>query len=138
MHIVKGDTRNFRDYAIFKVVKANLPQSLWQKYVTKYQPQIDFEETVAGVVEADDITGLLVQLMFDDRGNEIYTNGIDDIAIDNACKLLLLNPNIRQAFHASGFRPKLSRTYVKGLIVRYHGPIQLVKAEVPTEAIEVA
>lgn len=137
MHIVKAETRNFRDYTVFRVVKANLPQTRWQKLMGQ-QPQIDFEETVNGVVEADDATGLLVAVMFDDRGNEIYTNGIDEIAIDNACKLLLLNPNIRQAFHASGFRPKLSRTYIKGLKVSYHGPIQLVKAEAPTEAIEVA
>lgn len=141
MHIVKGTTKNFNDYEVFELQTRSLEPTWWQA-LTKSEPFELVEKKIEGVVEADDETGLLVFQLTDRHGQSLFTNGRDEIAVDNPSKLLLLLPNIRQAFHANGFKPKLESTYRDKLIIRYKGPIVntevTVKIEEPdTEAVEV-
>lgn len=83
------------------------------------------EIKLKNVVEADDESGFLVQNETDDKGNLLYTNGHDEIAIDNTVKFLMCNPQLRQGFLAAGFRPKLTSKYDKTLrIVRRVGVLE--------------
>lgn len=75
----------------------------------------DRVEKLENVIQADDETGLVVQIQKDEDGNEVYFNGTDEIAITNEVKVLLLMPNCRDVFLASGFRPKTSQVYHRGL-----------------------
>lgn len=102
---------------------------LWGEYPTEI-----VERPIEGVVEADDQTGLIIKQEFDKENRPIFTDGKDDIVLDNTVKLLLLTAPFRQAFHQSGFRPKLTTSYLDNVKIRYEGPPQtLVRVEQPEE-----
>lgn len=133
MHIKKAETKNFADYEVIEIVKAPNHENLWQFLVRRLlrKPLLmnTVEIPVTNVVEANDATGLLTYQLTDDRGRPIFSNGQDDIVLDNAVKTLLLLNNIRAAFHSAGFRPKLSTQYKDGLRIHYHGPQQIVNVQ---------
>jgi hypothetical protein len=135
VHIVKTVTRNFDAYEVFSIV-------LKEKFfpgMPMFWRKPEYEEVAVkleGIIEADDSSGLVVQQVVDGEGRPIFTNGPDEIVYDNPTKLLLLLPNIRQAFHAAGYRPKLSRIYHEKLEIRYKGPLsQLPDVTVKVEPI---
>ena len=110
------DNPEFDNYDIFISVER-------QKYMGLRTEWKDVKLT--NVVEADDESGFLVQNETDERGNLLYTNGHDDVAIDNTVKFLMCSPQLRQGFLAAGFRPKLTSRYDKTLrIVRRVGVLE--------------
>jgi len=66
---------------------------------------------VRNVIEADEETGQLTMQLTDTQGNLLYTNGVDDIAINNTVKLLMLLGQVRSVFIEAGFVPKIQTTY---------------------------
>lgn len=137
MHIEKLATRHFEQYEVYSKSPRQLPRSFWQ-WLTRQPVEIGFEEfKLNGVIEADDKAGLVVQQVLDSDGNEVYTNGQEDIMLDNTAKLLLMVPPIRAAFHANKFVPKLVRTYNESIVIKFKGNPQpdtiVVKSE--TEAL---
>lgn len=131
MHIIKGQTRRFQDYEVFRIlIQEQTPKNLWQAFVWdfihKRRPTEQIEIKIDGVVEANDQTGLLAVQEKDLAGNLLYSNGVDNIATDGAVKVLLLAPIFRQTFLQAGFRPKLSVTYGNNLRISYNGPTQAI------------
>lgn len=117
------DNPEFNNYDIFVIVEVRKPRIILSIPVsTSVETQ---EVKLTNVVEADDESGFLVQNETDDKGNLLYTNGHDEIAIDNTVKFLMCNPQLRQGFLAAGFRPKLTSRYEKTLrIVRRVGVLE--------------
>lgn len=138
MHILKGETRNFDAYQVsvphFKV----LPRTIWN-YIMRQYPTTETEEILKGVIEADDSSGQLVSQVMDAQDRLVFTNGIDDIVMTDSAKLLLLLPNIRQAFLMSGYKPKTTSTYRERIFIRYRGPLSHVSnvtVKVEPESLE--
>lgn len=115
MRVAKGETETFDDYVVFKHKRrwAILDRVLGPKSIRCPQ-----------AVEADEEIGLLVEQVVTSKGEVVYTNGRQEVFIDNTIRLLLLVPGIRGEFHAAGFRPKLTTSYVQGLrIVHRNGKV---------------
>lgn len=111
------DNPDFNNYDVFATIEVRKPRTVLGVPIATINETREVKLT--NVVEADDESGFLVQNETDDEGNLLYTNGHDEIAIDNTVKFLMCNPQLRQAFLASGFRPKLTSRYDKTLrIVR--------------------
>lgn len=117
MKIEKAVTKDFESYQVLETVEQR--QSYVFLFFFPRFRNIKVEQTVENVTEADDRTGLVVQQVKDKDGNDVYTNGDDDIAFDNAVKLLLLTTTIKQSFLGAGFRPKLT--------TRYAGNLKIIK-----------
>lgn len=114
------DNPDFNSYDIFISVEIKEVFGFFLRVRTRKE-----EVKLKNVVEADDDSGFLVQNETDDNGNLLYTNGHDEIAIDNTVKFLMCNPQLRQGFLASGFRPKLTSKYDRTLrIVRRVGVLE--------------
>ena len=111
---ISRDNPDFTNYDIFVSLEIGEPRVLFGIQTQLYK-MVRKEVKLSNVVEADDESGFLVQNETDDKGNLIYTNGHDDVAIDNTVKFLMCNPQLRQGFLASGFRPKLTSRYEKTL-----------------------
>lgn len=113
---ISRDNPNFDNYDVFATMRCPTSLRIWTELK---------EVKLKNVVEADDDSGFLVQHLTDDNGNLLYTNGHDEIAIDNTVKFLMCNPQLRQGFLAAGFRPKLTSRYEKTLrIVRRVGALE--------------
>lgn len=113
---ISRDNPDFNNYDIFVSVETKTFLGLRNEWK---------EVKLKNVVEADDESGFLVQNETDDKGNLLYTNGHDEIAVDNTVKFLMCNPQLRQGFLAAGFRPKLTSRYDKTLrIVRRVGVLK--------------
>lgn len=120
---ISRDSPDFDNYDIFASSEIVEPKT-FLGIRTGFYNLSRKEIKLTNVIEADDDTGLYVQHLTDDNDNLIYTNGHDEIIIDNTVKFLMLNPQLRTAFLASGFRPKLTSRYEKSLrIVRRVGEI---------------
>lgn len=127
---ISRDNPEFDNYDIF-VVEESIEPKFFLGIKTHYGLTRK-EVKIKNAMEADDETGFIVQHLTDDNGNLIYTNDSDEIVIDNTVKFLMLNPQLRTAFLASGFRPKLTSRYEKSLrIVKREGSLQK-----PSEARE--
>jgi hypothetical protein len=121
MKILKTETPHFEFYSVIaqrtKTVPALLRgiKKLIFYFANQNYPTIEAQEEIVldNVLEADDATGYLMQQIFDQNGYAVYTNGDDEIVIDNVVKLLLLTPSIKQAFLMAGFRPKVQITHEK-------------------------
>lgn len=138
MRIEKAITKQFDMYDVFAIVLQSISSSwriiaLYQRISGKYDTK-EVEVKLENIVEADDQSGLVIRHLSNDRGEMLFSNGFDDIVVDNPCKLLLLLPNVREAFHRSGFRPKLDTTYMEKLVIKYRGgPVQQVVVVKPEE-----
>lgn len=118
---ISRDNPEFDNYDIFVSLEIVEPRGALGYALGMYK-KCTKEIKLKNVVEADDETGFVVQQMTDEKGSLIYTNDHDEIAIDNTVKFLMCNQQLRQAFLAAGFRPKLTSRYEKSLrIVRRVG-----------------
>lgn len=123
MLITKTETLGFENYE----VTARRPfwflgfLLLWKRTVV-----------LKGVMEADDNSGRLVTRLFNESGDPAYTNGIEDIYLDNTCRMLMLIPGMNRAFLEAGFRPKTVTTYELGLKIVNKDPSPVV---VPSEQV---
>lgn len=128
MIIEKINTPNFDQYTVFEKKPLTLPilGNKLQRLVARLLPKqtIDFEDTLVGVLKADDKSGLIVQQVITEEG-EWYSNGIDEVCVGNTEKFLLLTiPAIRHEFLViQRFVPKITTTYRKNIIIKYRGPI---------------
>lgn len=116
MRIVKGETENFEDYVVIRPEKFERVEFLGEPMTGPMRFEVGHHAQIyRNVIEADDETGLLVEHLADWAGNLLYTNGSEDIVIDNTVRALMLNPQLRAEFVAAGFRPKVNSTYVAGI-----------------------
>ncbi len=118
MKIVKGETADFNTYEVIRKTKSTKHPKGWRGLFAalfNLDAHITVEEEIVlrNVVTADDDSGLLVLQILNDANLAIYTNGDDEITIDNVVKLLLLVPSIKQGFLMAGFRPKMETLYAK-------------------------
>lgn len=111
---ISRDNPEFDSYDVYVSLEIGKPRTFLGIKTSLYNMQWK-EVKLSHVVEADDDTGFVVQHLTDDNGNEIYTNGSDDIIVDNTVKFLMLNHGLRTSFLAAGFRPKLTSRYEKTL-----------------------
>lgn len=111
---ISRDNPEFDNYDIFVSLEVGEPRTILGFQTPLYNKQWK-EVKLKNVVEADDESGFIVQHLTDDDGNLLYTNGHDEITVDNTVKFLMLNPQLRAAFLAAGFRPKLTSRYEKTL-----------------------
>src|SRR5882724_6577775 len=117
MKIEKAVTKDFESYQVIQTVDYVNPYRYLGLFLRSKKTSI--EQVIENVTEADDKTGLVVQQVVDKDGYGVYTNGEDDISLDNCVKLLLLTTTIKQSFLGAGFRPKLTSIYLQNLkIVR--------------------
>lgn len=105
MKIVRGETPNFEEYEVRCRQKG-------QGLLSYFPPR---EIKLTGVLEADDTSGRVVRQVVSVFGHPVYSNGPEDIFIDNTVKILLLVPPIREAFVKSGFRPKVIISFEEGV-----------------------
>lgn len=113
---ISRDNPGFDNYDVYVSLEVGTPRTILGIKTSLYNMQWK-EVKLSHVVEADDDTGFVVQHLTDEAGNEIYTNGSDDIIVDNTVKFLMLNQGLRTSFLAAGFRPKLTSRYEKTLRV---------------------
>lgn len=128
MKITKGLTTGFEGYEVKRITR-----SPWWHF----KPPL-VETVIKGVVEADDTNGLLVTQVFD-NGDAVYTNGTEDIYLENSVKLLLLCPPIRDAFLKAGFRPKTEVSYGNTISIVNRNATQMlevIETPSPLEARE--
>lgn len=111
---ISRDNPEFENYDIFVTLEIGEPRIILG-IPTQFYKMVHKEVKLSNVVEADDESGFIVQNLTDSNGNLIYTNGSDEIVIDNGVKFLMLNQQLRTSFLASGFRPKLTSRYEKSL-----------------------
>jgi hypothetical protein len=117
--IIKGTTPQFDNYEVYYTESSGKPRKfLWFQIGSD---EIRTEHRITDVVEADDTTGLVVRHIRNKRGDLLYTNGKDDIAIDNTAKILLLLPNVRAAIIENFYIPKLVTSYETDIHIRYKG-----------------
>lgn len=129
---ISRDNPDFDNYDVYVSLEIGKPRTILGIKTSLYNMQWK-EVKLSHVVEADDDTGFVVQHLTDDNGNEIYTNGHDEITVDNTVKFLMLNPQLRAAFLGAGFRPKLTSRYEKTLrLVRRVGEV-IKRSEVREE-----
>lgn len=131
MRIVKGETPQFEQYQVEVLETFQLENSFWKRVWGKQYTEETRVKILTGVLEADDGNGMIVQQVYNHNGEEIYTNGKDDIVIDNPVKLLLLLPNIRQAFLFAKFRPKVTSSYRQGVRIIFRGVFKEVILKEP-------
>lgn len=131
MRIQKGTTPEFDSYDVISVASRRNARRFLGFTIAEYDS--NEEIVLPDVVEADDKTGLVVQHMRNSQGELLYTNGKDDIAIDNSARLLLLVPPVRAAFVAAGFVPKLVNKYLPGVRIWAKKPV--VAPEEPTKQL---
>lgn len=113
MEIIATKTESFELYDVFL-----LPDCKCNKWMKKLGLCDCKPVKLDNVLQANDGTGLVIQRVLNENGEELYSNGADDIAIDNVVKLLLLVPQIQQQFFAAGFTIKTSQTFQKIKIVK--------------------
>lgn len=101
---------NFDAWDVYEIVPVEL--SRWNRWTFRHPTETELS-LLTNVVECDDATGLVVQWVSDEKGQPVFTDGVEDIAMDNPTKLLLLLPNVKNEFLAHGFKPKLTSRYVK-------------------------
>lgn len=111
MRIARGETEELELYEVLR--KVEIPQTALDWLLRRRRVEL---RKVSHVLEADEETGQLTAQLVDDEGHLLYTNGVDDIAIDNGVKLLMLLPQMRTAFLEAGFVPKIQTTYEKVVI----------------------
>ncbi len=113
MRIQKGETKAFDNYDVTCLVRKVVLGIIlpWRSRVT-----------LTGVLEAEEETGRIVRQERTLAGMPVFTNGVEDIYIDNSAKLLMLMRPVREAFHASGFRPKVIITYEQGVRITNRDP----------------
>lgn len=119
MRIAKGETEDFDRYVVAQFLEWDRPKRFLGVPYSFEAVRVEVEQSY--VVEADDETGLLVQQAINEQGRPIYTNGKDDIILDNAVMVILLMPQAREAFLMAGFKPKLVTNYLKIKIRRKDG-----------------
>lgn len=138
LKIVKGTTSDFENYEVFYTKQE--PRASWRGGVFKFWLMSnygDVETRAVAVLEVDDVTGQIIRQVMSDDGNPVFTNGAEEIVIDNTAKLLLLVPNVREAFFQHGFAPKLIATYEKGVRIINKNPTVAIAVNV-RESIESA
>jgi uncharacterized protein related to proFAR isomerase len=111
MKLVREETKDFGLYDVYERVEGRKSISLLGVLTFYYTSKDAQWVKVENVIETSDDTKLIVQQLTDDKGNHIYTNDVDEIALDGASRILLLMPNMRQLFYDAGFRPKLVSRY---------------------------
>lgn len=117
MHIIKGETEDFEEYAVVLPEKQGrvifvTDDRLRGPYLVEEK---EYAKVFDNVTEADDDSGLLVQHMADYQGNLIYTDGKAEIVIDNTARIIMLSPAYRLEFINAGYRPKTTVAYVPGI-----------------------
>lgn len=116
MRIQKAESPDFDEY---EVLLESVELKVYKFWRIPYR-----RETITrwlrepGVIEADDSNGLLVCQVFDKNGYPVYTNGPDDIVIENAIQFFLLMPAVAETFLKAGFKPKITTQYVDPKFMR--------------------
>lgn len=118
MHIIKGESENFDEHDVVREVEYFVWVGRWPVKRRECKTSL---ESVPNVIEADDQTGLLTVQLMNERGHLLFTNGHDDIALDDSVKVLMLIPPIRDAFLEAGFKPKTLTTYGERIQIRRKG-----------------
>lgn len=126
MRIQKGVTTDFENYEVVCTapnptwcIMCALGPLLGLKRVTHWPKR---RVVLKNIIEADDSTGLITRQIENELGQPLFTNGDEDIALSNECKLLLLMPPIQQAFLSAGFIPKTISTYEKDVRIVNKNP----------------
>jgi hypothetical protein len=127
MKIEFGVTKGFDNYQVF--VEEENPW--WRKLLKLPRVRTELEN----ILEADDSNGYAVIHLANEAGELLFTNGRDEIIYSNEAKLLLLVPAFHDAFLRTGFKPKISATYIKNLKIVNNNPTVEVAIQVQ-ESVE--
>lgn len=111
MKITKGETDNFDLYDVYCLVYP-YPAEFFGLQI-RFRKPVEIKQK--GVLEADDQTGKIARQVYTWDGCPVFTNGVEDIFIDNTTRLLLLVPPIQEAFLRSGYKPKVTVTFEEGV-----------------------
>jgi hypothetical protein len=119
VRIIKGQTSDFENYEV--TVSQEQGYAWWRTPARK---------VVKNVLEADDATGLIIRQIENEKGEPLFTNGEEDIALSNEAKLLLLMPPIQKAFLEAGFVPKTESLYMKDVRIVNKNPTVAIAVNV--------
>lgn len=108
MRITKTETPDFALYAVYETVETR-EQNRFLGFPNSSYHISTSEILVQNVLDADAISGMVSQQVVDRNGDYVYTDGTDDVALNDTNKLLLKTVSaIREAFFAAGFVPKIT------------------------------
>jgi len=107
------ETTGFEDYEVLSIV----PRTFFG-FKLPWKKSLELK----GVLEADDKSGRVVSQVTTPEGHPIYTNGTDDIYLENAVKMLMLIPGVVAAFLGAGFRPKTETQHYTELKIINRNP----------------
>lgn len=106
---------NFSSFTILR--RQRWWEWVWSIITFQLIPRYAGYAVLSGILEADDSTGLIVRQDENERGEPLYINAAgDEVVIDNTLKVLLLLPDLRNAF-IQEFIPKTRQSYVEGLVI---------------------
>src|SRR6267143_1780579 len=120
MRIIKAETEGFEDYEVL----AQVPRTLFG-YSLPWKISLELKN----VLDVNDKTGRVVIHVTTLEGHPVYTNGTEDIYLDNSVKMLMLIPGVVKSFLEAGFRPKTIIRYEPELKITNKNPRPVVVTE---------